>query len=371
MQAKLLVGAVNDPLEHEADRVADQVMTMRHPAPAIAAAPPQLSRKCAKCQEEEHALLQAKSSGASPSGDFAPASVHATLATSGRTLDAPARGFLEPRFGRSFEGVRIHDDAQASQSAAAVGARAYTVGRHVVFGSSEYRPSEPAGMRLLAHELAHVAQQGGAGSRTTAANRSSDGVDAPAAAPALTPAVRRLQRYHHSNCVQSDLTNVIWPADGMAKQMVDKAIRVLSASPVNPAVTPLFTRYFMSATPSIPSILAVFRAIQAVFTGDSYTYECNNDCDDCAYVRARMRYIGLNPNIHICMNTIGAAGTQCYAYAMVHEMSHYSAHTSDNAYCHTGCCNTTSCPTSLTGTQALDNADSYGAFANDLYTMSV
>jgi hypothetical protein len=55
LQAKLAVGAVNDPLEHEADRVADQVMRMPDPELSIAPAQGQLGRKCSACEEEEKA----------------------------------------------------------------------------------------------------------------------------------------------------------------------------------------------------------------------------------------------------------------------------------------------------------------------------
>jgi outer membrane protein OmpA-like peptidoglycan-associated protein len=40
-----------------------------------------------------------------------------------------------------------------------VDALAYTVGHHVVFGHGRYRPGTESGLRLLSHELAHVAQQ--------------------------------------------------------------------------------------------------------------------------------------------------------------------------------------------------------------------
>jgi hypothetical protein len=80
------------------------------------------------------------------------------LASPGHPLDSDARAFMEPRLGRSLGDVRIHDDAQAASSAALVRARAYTVGRHVVFGAGEHTASE-SGRRLLAHELAHVVQQ--------------------------------------------------------------------------------------------------------------------------------------------------------------------------------------------------------------------
>jgi peptidoglycan/xylan/chitin deacetylase (PgdA/CDA1 family) len=68
---------------------------------------------------------------------------------------------IEQRFGRSFSGVRVHTDAAAAASADALDASAYTVGRDIVFGNSRYDPRSPRGLGLLAHELAHVAQQEG------------------------------------------------------------------------------------------------------------------------------------------------------------------------------------------------------------------
>jgi Domain of unknown function (DUF4157) len=62
--------------------------------------------------------------------------------------------------GHDLSAVRIHDDAEAAQSARALGARAYTVGRHLVFGAGEFAPKHPDGAALLAHELTHAAQQG-------------------------------------------------------------------------------------------------------------------------------------------------------------------------------------------------------------------
>lgn len=58
--------------------------------------------------------------------------------------------------------IRIHTGTTADASARAVGARAYTVGRHIVFRQGEYRPDTPGGRSLLAHELEHAAQQGAA-----------------------------------------------------------------------------------------------------------------------------------------------------------------------------------------------------------------
>ena len=88
--------------------------------------------------------------------------VRHTLDSPGTPLDAGTRAFMEPRFGQSFADVRVHADDEAARSARSVSAWAYTVGRDVVFGPGRYEPGTPAGRRLLAHELAHVAQQRGA-----------------------------------------------------------------------------------------------------------------------------------------------------------------------------------------------------------------
>ena len=157
IQRKLVVGQINDPLEHEADRVADQVMRMSAPVIEPAASPPQVSRKCTDCEEEEK--LQKKPAQSQTRVGEAPAIVQEALRSPGRPLDAATRAFMEPRFGHDFSKVRVHTDATAAESAKVVGARAYTVGSNVVFGAGEFAPGSSAGQRLLGHELAHVVQQ--------------------------------------------------------------------------------------------------------------------------------------------------------------------------------------------------------------------
>jgi Domain of unknown function (DUF4157) len=156
LQAKLTVGAVNDPLEQEADAAADRLMRMADPRIAHSA-PPTLSRKCA--QEETQDALQRKAGDGAMGGEAAPPIVNSVLASPGRALDPATHDFMASRFGTNFSDVRIHTGAEAAQSAAAVGARAYTVGRDVVFGAGQYEPAGNDGRRLLAHELAHVVQQ--------------------------------------------------------------------------------------------------------------------------------------------------------------------------------------------------------------------
>lgn len=89
-----------------------------------------------------------------------PSMLHDVLNSSGQQLDSATRAFFEPRFGSDLSHVRVHSDPLADQSAESIQARAYTLGNNIVFGFGEYNPDSDGGKRLLAHELAHVAQQG-------------------------------------------------------------------------------------------------------------------------------------------------------------------------------------------------------------------
>jgi hypothetical protein len=161
IQPKLAIGAVDDPLEHEADRVADQVMRMPSPDHRLSSAATQIARKCDACEDEEKAKSVQPKRGvqAGAAGGQAPPTVRDVLRSSGRPLDRTSQMFFEPRFGRDFTHVRIHTDARAAESARDIGALAYTAGRHIVFGAGEYTPTTSAGRSLLAHELAHTVQQ--------------------------------------------------------------------------------------------------------------------------------------------------------------------------------------------------------------------
>jgi hypothetical protein len=88
-----------------------------------------------------------------------PRDVGNVLDDPGRPLDATALSAFQTRFGYDFSSVRIHADERAAASAASVSARAYTIGRHVVFGRGEYAPQTSTGRKLIGHELAHVVQQ--------------------------------------------------------------------------------------------------------------------------------------------------------------------------------------------------------------------
>jgi len=143
LQAKLTIGASNDPLEQEADRVADQVMA----APLnseVSITPPHIQR------------FSGQSTGQT---DTVPASVDRALSGLGRPLEPVLRQDMEQRFGHDFSRVRVHTSVVAEQSARDVNADAYTVGHNVVFGRGRFAPGTYEGRRLIAHELTHVVQQ--------------------------------------------------------------------------------------------------------------------------------------------------------------------------------------------------------------------
>jgi hypothetical protein len=85
------------------------------------------------------------------------------LSSPGRPLNARTRANFESRFLADFSAVRVHVDSDAQESARAYAAKAFTVGRDIVFGTGQFSPETEDGQRLLAHELTHVVQQSGGG----------------------------------------------------------------------------------------------------------------------------------------------------------------------------------------------------------------
>jgi hypothetical protein len=161
VQPKLTVNTPADPFEHEADRIADQVMRI----PETKLQPGCVcGGECPKCRAEQlgrtHGLLQTKHIQANDSlVSLVPPMDHDILRSSGQPLDQATRAYFEPRFGYSFSDVRVHTTDDASTLAESIHARAFTLGRNVAFAASEYQPDTVAGRQLIAHELTHVVQQ--------------------------------------------------------------------------------------------------------------------------------------------------------------------------------------------------------------------
>lgn len=142
-QASHPTGRGDDRCEQEADRVAHQVM--RKPATSG--------------NGTEVRALSGRMGGPMPGAGGVPQHVDGVLRSPGEPLEPEVRRFMEARFGLDFEHVRVHRNARAGASAAAMDARAYTVGSNIVFDRGAYTPATPRGRQLLAHELAHVVQQ--------------------------------------------------------------------------------------------------------------------------------------------------------------------------------------------------------------------
>ncbi|MBW2738206.1 MAG: DUF4157 domain-containing protein [Deltaproteobacteria bacterium] len=205
LQAKLKIGQPGDKYEQEADRVADAVMRMPvpgvqrqvepeeeeeetlQPKPLVNQITPLVQVQRQEEPEEEEEMLQAKPlaeeitplvqrqvepeeekeelQAKATSGHISEVNpnleshIH-SLNGGGQPLSESERSYFEPRFGRDFSQVRVHTDAQAAELAQVVNARAFTVGRNVLFGAGGYAPETASGQRLIAHELTHTIQQG-------------------------------------------------------------------------------------------------------------------------------------------------------------------------------------------------------------------
>jgi hypothetical protein len=185
IQRKLSVGAVDDPLEEEADNMADKVMRMpeqnfiqrkcaaceeeeraqRKPIESF------IQKKCAHCEEEERAqrkplasFIQKKQSlfnNTVVASDSVSNQIQSTKG-SGNVMPDATKSFMENRFGADFSNVKIHTGNYASQLSNQLNAQAFTVGKDIYFNDGKYQPQFSEGKRLLAHELTHVIQQGNA-----------------------------------------------------------------------------------------------------------------------------------------------------------------------------------------------------------------
>lgn len=174
---KLKTSQPNDVCEREAERVSERVMRASpvadddnsgEDAPDVARFPtfasPRRQSSCRGCTEK---LQCYGGRTAETIDDNTERNIRSP--SSGRPLPRSSRSFFEPRFGRSFDNVRIRTDSTADETARALGARAFTRGNEIYFRRGEYQPETKRGRKLLAHELTHVLQQG------TAAHRENGG----------------------------------------------------------------------------------------------------------------------------------------------------------------------------------------------------
>jgi hypothetical protein len=77
----------------------------------------------------------------------------------GTPLDGATEQRLGSVLGHDFSSVRIHHDMESDELARELDARALTSGQQIYFRAGAYAPETSDGLRVLAHEAAHVAQQ--------------------------------------------------------------------------------------------------------------------------------------------------------------------------------------------------------------------
>ena len=162
VQMSLEVSRPGDRWEREADAVATGIMRMPGVDLTTTRGWEGIQRCPGGCpgeEEKDMAMRSADTATAMPPLQAQPASVLRGL-SGGHLLTGDQRSFFEPRFGHDFSRVRVHDSLEAGRAASSINARAFTLGKDVVFASGAYRPHSEAGRRLLAHELTHVVQQG-------------------------------------------------------------------------------------------------------------------------------------------------------------------------------------------------------------------
>jgi len=163
IQAKLKIGQPNDIYEQEADRVAEQIVSSSWSVVNNQREEGGIQRQTEEEErkKEEETLQLKEMQGNIPEVTPDLESRIRALRGGSQPLPKSIRAFFEPRFGYDFSQVRIHNDPEGAKLARALNARAFTVGRHIVFGAGEYSPQTLVGKRLLAHELTHVVQQTG------------------------------------------------------------------------------------------------------------------------------------------------------------------------------------------------------------------
>ena len=158
-------------MKKEADAVADKVTRISEQS--------FVHRKCAECKKEESEKLhrkplsatvtpfiQTKNEATNDVSDGLSQSIQ-TSKGRGNSMDSNTQSFMSSRFGSDFSDVKIHTDNQAVQLSRNLNAKAFTVGNDVYFNEGQYQPGFAAGKQLLAHELTHTLQQGGASSSSS------------------------------------------------------------------------------------------------------------------------------------------------------------------------------------------------------------
>ncbi|MBO9584844.1 MAG: DUF4157 domain-containing protein [Flavobacterium sp.] len=127
-----------------------------------------VQKKCAECENEdkkaqkkEEKQVKAKLKESNSVDENVESNLTSSKG-SGNAMDKNTKQEMESGFGADFSNVNIHTDSRAVQMSEELGAQAFTHGNDVYFNKGKYNPTSQEGKFLLAHELTHTVQQGGA-----------------------------------------------------------------------------------------------------------------------------------------------------------------------------------------------------------------
>ena len=145
LQPRLKINTAGDKYEQEADRIAEQIMSM-----------PESQVQRSKQHVGRYTTVRRKSDGETGPG------LSAAISQSrggGQPLDRFTSEYMSSRLGRDLSDVRVHTGSKSVRMNEKINSRAFTVGRDIYFNQGQYSPGTSEGKRLLAHELTHVLQQ--------------------------------------------------------------------------------------------------------------------------------------------------------------------------------------------------------------------
>lgn len=363
LQTKLKISKPGDPYEEEADRIAEQVIHMQELGTSMHhTTGEKVKPKCERCQGKTG--ISRKISDLTNVTDIVSGGIGEITDNlrRGHPLDRSARASMESRFGFDFSKVRIHTDERAAQTAQMLNALAYTIGQNIVFGSGQYQPNTVSGKTILAHELAHVVQQNNMNASANTIWRFSPLLMIPSDAPSPEPTAEETGESNFPDCTDEQ-KDKIRGAITTANDWLRNSIAALSTTSLDANTIGLLNTHFKTHDASdVSKILANFNSIQSK-VGDESAWECET-----VYSSPWCLLMPYNPGYtykfstttsHLCDWVIDA-----YAPLLVWTLIHETAHRVDlrgdvyeekaEEY------------KAMSKEEALNNADSYTAFAGRL-----
>jgi hypothetical protein len=376
---KLKISQPGDRYEKEANRVAKSVVRMPEPnvreQPALSKRLPRVDSQpeCGDCYDRLHKNFLEREVGQElwpskgalrgiPQGtpDLAARTSTLGLRGDGQPLPQSVRSFFEPRFGCDLSRVRIHTDTAASITASNMQARAYTFGRHMAFGNRQYAPSSVEGRHLLAHELAHVIQQGGGSDESLNSISSSE---------------TYIQRTSYTdNCNHAQLPSLhaaVFKSRTDMREVRDRLMERPLSQVVRDALWLAFRNASEDTAKRAHHILdVIYRRLP------SATIDCEQETD--SFYRSgcgdeeegytwHSPLIGAYGDIHVCMGIWPRLNEVRRSHIITHEGAHLFVGASDDGgyFEMHGCAETSSTASSPSETR-LNNADSFACLVHYL-----